>query len=933
MSFFFDLPALFVIGGLLCLFGKHFKLERLTKITIGILIVSCFIIFSVMLYFDVFNFSFPAIGFSETGSQFMFRWPLPDSLFTGFTKKFVPSVVVFILFLLYPVSFYLGYASYLLISKKHKRIISKDSKSYRDVKSRKDLPKNMKFSIVRCLIDKNGISGLRGAVEETIRELGGISKFVKKNDRVLIKVNICGGIPDNPGTYTSQDVVGHVVDMIAKEAGGNTIIICDADMIWTKFSENASAIGWDKWVNQKNLDLIKLHNENPVALSEVKLINLSETKLAYFDFGNDSVFQLHIERPNQEIVSTEMLNANVIISIPKMKTHLLTGVTLGMKNMYGTFPDEDKARYHHMGINEVIYWVNHAFPPSLTLIDGTIGGEAIGPLSSNPIYSYNTIISSESVPMADAVASKLMGFDDPFENIEHLKLTRENEFSRPADQMVLLSGIIPPELESSATELIKNRSLPENPKDGNWACPDAGVAKNYECLMENILAIPGSDTLFNIGADFFLFDLARIPLLKYFNLAILQFLYDVPRFWTTKTTETNLTKRDRRINLVLFSLIVILSLYFFVNNGYLSSSSLLQFENSQWSILGNALAIVLGYGLVIKMRTKNLVGITLVSMVVALFVESFAPSAHWWTYHYENISLNATFPYASYIFSNYKLPNMPYYPLFSMPIFIITIIGISYFIFKPIFAYVGLKGERFKIVPFGVIMISLTALVYIEGYLNEPGSKAIDLMVIIYLVLGILGLYYNLKQSLDWNLSIAIVAVMLGVTMEYLGAIAEFWGYPQTWQNISAPDSFAWLDATNFQHFTCLPIFVSLTWALNTWAACGLAQIFGIDMAKAYPFTEKIDKKKKEDLAKRKDEADSKDDAEMTQESVESIFGTNAGIVWNALNKNGPLTISDLTKATALQPEEIYVALGWLGRENKISAGRRGKVRYISLRK
>jgi len=358
----------------------------------------------------------------------------------------------------------------------------------------------------------------------------------------------------------------------------------------------------------------------------------------------------------------------------------------------------------------------------------------------------------------------------------------------------------------------------------------------------------------------------------------------------------------------------------------------LQFEKSQWSILGFALAIVLGYGLVIKMKTKNLIGITLVSMVVALFIESFAPSAHWWTYHYENISLNTTLPYASYIFSNYKTPNMPYYPLFSIPIFIITIIGISYFIFKPIFAYVGLKGERFKIVPFGVIMISLTALLYLEGYLNELGSKAIDLMVLIYIVFGVLGLYYNLEQTLDWNLSIAVVAVMLGATMEYLGAIAEFWGYPQTWQNIATPDSFAWLNATEFQHFTWLPIFVCLTWALNTWAACGLAQIFGIDMCKAYPFAEKLDEKEKEELAKGKDEADSADDAEMTPESIESIFGTNAGIIWNALNKNGPLTINDLTKATALQPEEIYVALGWLGRENKISVVTRRKIRYFSLR-
>jgi hypothetical protein len=77
--------------------------------------------------------------------------------------------------------------------------------------------------------------------------------------------------------------------------------------------------------------------------------------------------------------------------------------------------------------------------------------------------------------------------------------------------------------------------------------------------------------------------------------------------------------------------------------------------------------------------------------------------------------------------------------------------------------------------------------------------------------------------------------------------------------------------------------------------------------------------------------SDSKDDAEMTQESIESIFGINAGIVWNALNKNGTMTINDLMKATALQPEEIYVALGWLGRENKISVVTRGKIRYFSL--
>lgn len=792
------------------------------------------------------------------GSSFMFNWPLS---ITGFTKRDIPSSGVIFLFLLYPISIYSGYALALMIFKKHNRNISKESKSYEDVKSRKDLPKNMKFEIVRYPDYGKGVHSLRDAVRMAISD---IDQFVKEGDRVLIKVNICGGIPDNRGTFTSPEVVKYVVEMV-REKTKNTIIICDADMIWTKFWENARAIGWLNldWVEWRST---KFDNVKP------QLVNLSETELVYFNFGEGSVFQDN-ERPNEEVVSAEMLKADVIISVPKMKTHLLTGVTLGMKNMYGTFPEEDKARYHQRGINEVIYWVNYAFPPNLTLIDGNIGGEAIGPLSVTPILSYNTIISSESAPIADAVASKLIGYDDPFEDIEHLKLTRVKELSRPADQMVLLSGIIPEELERPATELIKDRHLPENQKDGNWARPAPEVANKYEYLMENILTIPGIDTFFNIGADFILFDLARIPLLKYFNEAILNFLYEAPRFWATKTTETNLSNRDRRINLAIFSLVSIISLHFFATNNYLSKSHL---ESAQWFILGFALAIILGGWFAWNMKTKNMVGITLASMVVALFVESIAPSALWWTYHYEN----DTFPNYISIIYNYQIlsreliaPNIPYYPLFSIPIFIITIIGISYFILKPIFAYVDLKGERFKLVPFAAIMIFLSALLYLEGYLNGTGKMPTNCIITIYIVLGVLGFYYNQKHSLDWNLSIAIAAVVLGGTMEFMGAIAGFWGYPltlhtwQRWQNLTTINQFAWLDPIYFPPFTRLPLFLSLTWALNIWAACGLAQILEIDMRHAFSnngpdelvsgsfnklMNKTHDKKKKDELIKRK---------------------------------------------------------------------------------
>ncbi|HUS74735.1 MAG TPA: winged helix-turn-helix domain-containing protein [Methanothrix sp.] len=70
----------------------------------------------------------------------------------------------------------------------------------------------------------------------------------------------------------------------------------------------------------------------------------------------------------------------------------------------------------------------------------------------------------------------------------------------------------------------------------------------------------------------------------------------------------------------------------------------------------------------------------------------------------------------------------------------------------------------------------------------------------------------------------------------------------------------------------------------------------------------------------------------MTEPTVESVFGMKAGIVWEALNQDGPSTITDLVKATNLKREHIYGALGWLGRESKISMERRGRAIVFSLR-
>jgi len=60
-------------------------------------------------------------------------------------------------------------------------------------------------------------------------------------------------------------------------------------------------------------------------------------------------------------------------------------------------------------------------------------------------------------------------------------------------------------------------------------------------------------------------------------------------------------------------------------------------------------------------------------------------------------------------------------------------------------------------------------------------------------------------------------------------------------------------------------------------------------------------------------------------------FGENAGKIWNALNEQGPLTETKLTRTTKLNDDEFYNAIGWLARENKIYTTKSGDSFIYSL--
>ena len=120
----------------------------------------------------------------------------------------------------------------------------------------------------------------------------------------------------------------------------------------------------------------------------------------------------------RDVTVPRIVTESAVISAAKLKTHTETGVTLGMKNMFGLLPDKFKAKYHFKGISNVIVDINTVLRPTLTIIDGFIGMEGRGPVRGTPIQ-MNLIIAGTDPVATDATACRVMGVEP--RKISHIK--------------------------------------------------------------------------------------------------------------------------------------------------------------------------------------------------------------------------------------------------------------------------------------------------------------------------------------------------------------------------------------------------------------------------------------------------------------------------------------------------------------------------------
>ena len=215
--------------------------------------------------------------------------------------------------------------------------------------------------------------------------------------KVLIKVNFIAVKTWDTGATTDPVVVEAIIKKL-KDFPVEVIVV-ESDATMTNADRAFEATGMKEMCERNNVACLNLRH-------------LDE--------------KVEIEVPDGEalkkITVPRIVTESAIISAAKLKTHTSTGVTLGMKNMFGLLPDKFKAKYHFMGIDKVIVDINTVLRPFVTVIDGFVGMEGSGPVGGQPVR-MDLILAGKDPVATDSTACRVMGID-PHE-IKHVSKAYE----------------------------------------------------------------------------------------------------------------------------------------------------------------------------------------------------------------------------------------------------------------------------------------------------------------------------------------------------------------------------------------------------------------------------------------------------------------------------------------------------------------------------
>jgi len=230
-----------------------------------------------------------------------------------------------------------------------------------------------------------------------------------KGKSVLIKPNAGRSASPGDGVTTHPRVVAATIDHL-KEKGVGRLAIGESCIFGVDAGEAFQVTGMKEVSGEKKVELLDLDRSDPmeIAIPKGKVIRKIKVPavLKEFDFT---------------------------ISIPVMKTHMHTQVTLSIKNMKGLLWRREKAKFHQLrygiritqGDKELDIAISEMASvlfPHLAIIDGTVGMEGMGPAYGRG-KTIGMVLIGKNALSTDAVAARLMGLSP--EAIPHLRLTAQ----------------------------------------------------------------------------------------------------------------------------------------------------------------------------------------------------------------------------------------------------------------------------------------------------------------------------------------------------------------------------------------------------------------------------------------------------------------------------------------------------------------------------
>jgi uncharacterized protein (DUF362 family) len=226
-------------------------------------------------------------------------------------------------------------------------------------------------------------------VREALDHLGGMSRFVRPNQTVLIKPNLTVYYSAEEGCTTDPLVVGALIQL-SREAGASRVQVAESSGEFLSSIECMRITGMAAVAEKHGAKLV--------------------------DLGSDETPNRTVPVPRGVVLKSAplpepLLRADIIIDVPKAKNHHIEPITGALKNWVGVV--NQKWRMHHHGDEEHIprfMDIMTVSRPSLCVVDALIAGEGDGPIANLPRWCGCILASTDPVA-TDVTIARLLGRD------------------------------------------------------------------------------------------------------------------------------------------------------------------------------------------------------------------------------------------------------------------------------------------------------------------------------------------------------------------------------------------------------------------------------------------------------------------------------------------------------------------------------------------